>query len=322
MTSEFRRNQIMRPCQVEILLSTYNGERFIVEQLESILAQTNREWRILIRDDGSADRCRDICLDYHRRHPEHIHLVEDRLGNLGLVGSFGRLLLQSSAPYVMFCDQDDCWLPGKIELQLREIKRLECLHGSGKPIAVFTDAQVVDSDLRPVFGSLLRYINRRGDQGRTLNRLCVEGNCYGCTMILNRALVLRIGRMPAGVISHDWWAGLVAASFGVLGFLDCAPIKHRRHANNASATKQNSWLRYLRTRPSLEQHRVWINRVFAQCEAFAGTYSTDLPAKAARLFGDLSRVRRAGWFTRRLLVLRHRVRMTGLGRNLGFLLAI
>ncbi len=312
----------MTTPQVDILISTYNGERFVAEQLESILAQSNREWRILIRDDGSGDRCRDICADYRQKYPERIQLVEDRLGNLGVVRSFGQLLLQSSAPYVMFCDQDDFWLPEKVDIQLQEIRRLEAMQGPGQPIAVFTDALVVDTNLRPVSGSLLRYINRQGDRGRALHRLCVEGNCYGCTMILNRALVRRIGHMPSGVISHDWWAGLVAASFGTLAFLGCAPIKHRRHAANVSASKKNSWQRYLRDRPTLDRHRVWINRVLAQCEAFARTYSADLHGEPGRMFADLSRVRNSGWLTRRLLLFRHRVRVTGLGRNLGFFLAI
>ena len=312
----------MTTARVDILISTYNGERFIAEQLESLLAQTNREWKVLIRDDGSADRCRDICADYRQKHPDRIQLVEDRLGNLGVVGSFGQLLLQSSAPYVMFCDQDDCWLPEKIDLQLQEIKRLESVHGPARPIAVFTDALVVDSNLRPLCDSLLRYINRQGDHGRALNRLCVEGNCYGCTMILNRPLVRRIGSIPSGVISHDWWAGLVAAAFGTLEFLECAPIKHRRHAANVSASKKNTWRRYLRDRPTLDRHRVWINRVLAQCEVFARTYSADLHGEPKRMFADLSRVRNSGWLTRRWLLLRHRIRVTGLGRNLGFFLAI
>lgn len=312
----------MSQPEVDILLSTFNGERFIVEQLESILSQSFVRWRILIRDDGSTDQTRVICETYARRFSDRITVLEDGAGNLGVTKSFGQLLGRSSAPYIMFCDQDDVWLPDKIAFQLNEIKALESVQGSQQPLAVFTDALVVDAALRPIAGSLLRYINREGDRGRALNRLCVEANCYGCTMILNRALVERVGHMPDGVISHDWWCGLVAATFGALTFVDSAPIKHRRHATNVSATKKNSWIRYLRERPSLFKHRDWIQRVFTQCEVFAQTYSGQYQGKPQRLFTDLARLRQSNWIARRWLLLRHRVRTTGTGRNIGFFLAV
>ncbi len=308
--------------EVDVLLATYNGERFIANQLESILAQSFGHWRILLRDDGSTDQTKAICQSYARAHPDRIRLVEDTLGNLGVVECFGRLLSVATAPYVMFCDQDDVWLPDKIAIQLEKIKGQEANARAGLPVAVFTDALVVDTELRPISDSLLRYINRQGTKGCALNRLCVEGNCYGCTMILNRALVERVGSIPPGVISHDWWCGLVAAALGRLVFADCAPIKHRRHASNASQTKKSSWRRYLRDRSTLGQHRRWIHRVLLQAEVFAQTYAKDLSADPARLFADLARVRHSNWFVRRYLLARHGIRTTGLGRNLGFFLAL
>lgn len=309
-------------AETDILLSTYNGERFIAAQIESILAQTNATWRLLIRDDSSKDGTKALCLAYAANHPGRIVVLEDSLGNVGAVNSFGELLARSSAPYAMFCDQDDVWLPDKVAVQLQAIKALESTHGVELPLAVFSDARVVDTEMRPLSDSLLRYINRDGDRGRALNRLCVESNCYGCTMILNRALARRVGRFPAGVISHDWWCALVAAALGTLEFLDRATLQHRRHRSNLSPTKKNSWGRYLRERPSLESHRKWINRVLEQCEVFTRTYPGEMNAGAQRLFSSLAQVRRSGWLRRRYVLLRYRVRTTGLGRNIGFFLAI
>lgn len=307
---------------VDILLATFNGEPFVAEQLDSILAQSNDRWRIVIRDDGSTDRTKAICQAYAKKHSDRITLAEDTAGNLGVVGCFGRLLSLATAPYIMFCDQDDVWLPHKVAVQWQAIKEFEATRGCDHPIAIFTDALVVDRSLRPLADSLLRYINRPGERGRALNCLCVEGHCYGCTMILNRALANRVGIIPGGVISHDWWCGLVAAAFGSLIFVNCAPIKHRRHTANASQTKRNSWRRYLRDRRSLAQHRQWIHRVLVQAEVFAQTYAPHLPGDQARLFADLARIRGSNWVCRRYLLVKHRIRMTGLGRNLGFFLAV
>lgn len=312
----------MMPPKVDILLSAYNGAKFITEQIESILAQTCDQWRLIVRDDGSTDLTRSIVAAFARAHPDRITVLEDSQGNLGVVRSFGQLLGQSAAPYVMFCDQDDVWLPEKVALQLREITALETTRSVHQPLAVFTDALVVDAELRPLAGSLLKYINRDPARAQHLNRLCMEGACYGCTMILNRALVDRVGVFPPGVISHDWWCGLVAAAFGQLAFVDCAPIKHRRHAANVSATKRNSLTRYLRQRASLEQHRKWLHQVLAQCEVFHRTYAGQLPEEPQRLFSVLARVRSGNWLVRRVLLIRQRVWPTGLVRNIGYFLAV
>lgn len=313
----------MLPPTVDILLAAFNGERFVAEQIDSIRSQSYPDWKLIIRDDGSSDGTLDICRHYAGGYPGQIRLLNGPAGNLGLVQNFSTLLANSTAPYVMFCDQDDVWLPEKVERQMAEMRKLERLHGADMPLAVFTDALVVDADLRPIANSLLRYINRQRRPGeQCLHRLCVEGNCYGCTMILNRALVERVGRIPVGTISHDWWCGMVAAAFGKLIFVDCAPVKHRRHTSNQSATKQNSVVRYARERPSLVKHRRWLHRVFEQCQLFTQAYGHDLDPRSRRMLEEVSEVQEASWISRRVTLCRHHVWMTGFARNAGFFLAV
>jgi hypothetical protein len=103
--------------------------------------------------------------------------------------------------------------------------------------------------------------------------------------------------------------------------VDCAPIKHRRHASNVSGTKQNTIARYIRDRPSLGRHRKWLHRVLQQCEAFDRLYSAQMQGEAKRLFAVLARVRQSNWFVRRYLLFRNGVWTTGFGRNLGYFLA-
>lgn len=306
---------------VQILLASYNGERFLQEQISSILQQSHLDWQLLIRDDGSSDGSVEVCRRFESKHPERIRLLSDARGNLGVVGNFSELLSLSSAPYVMFSDQDDVWLPDKISISLGELRALEQSYGLSVPMAVFTDAVVTDETLQPLAPSLLRYINRQRTQVAVLNRICVEPNCYGCTMMLNRALVAKIGRVPPQVISHDWWAGMVATAFGRLVLIDQAPILHRRHTSNQSATQCSSLRRYLHQPTRLTTHRQWLAKVWLQCAVFSSRYASEMDPARAKLFADLAEIpsRSTGmkWWT----LLRHRVRMTGFARNVAFYLA-
>src|ERR1700744_365701 len=101
---------------ISILLSAYNGERFLKDQIESILAQTNKNWILYIRDDGSKDGTIGIVNFYAERYPHQIIKIEDNAGNLKSAGSFMHMLNNVSSEYYMFCDQDDVWLPFKIEI--------------------------------------------------------------------------------------------------------------------------------------------------------------------------------------------------------------
>ncbi len=107
---------------VDILLATYNGAAFLEAQLDSILAQTHKNWRLVIRDDGSTDKTPEILEAFWTRHPDKANVLRDADGDLGLVQNFSRLLEHVSAQYAAFCDQDDVWKPEKQELSLQKIR--------------------------------------------------------------------------------------------------------------------------------------------------------------------------------------------------------
>ena len=100
---------------IDILMATHNGEEYIGQQLDSIFAQTNQDWQLLCRDDGSNDSTVSIVTQYMTRHPGRIKLLSDNKGRLGVGLNFGELLEHSNADYIMFADQDDVWLPEKID---------------------------------------------------------------------------------------------------------------------------------------------------------------------------------------------------------------
>ncbi len=142
--------------QIDILLATYNGAAFLNQQLGSVENQTHRNWRLIVRDDGSTDKTPGIIEAFRARHPDKVVVLRDDDGNLGLVRNFSRLMEHAGAGYVAFCDQDDVWKPEKLELSLQKMRSLETEHGPERPLLVVTDLSVVDEDLQVVHLSFWR----------------------------------------------------------------------------------------------------------------------------------------------------------------------
>jgi glycosyltransferase involved in cell wall biosynthesis len=136
--------------RVAILLATYNGERYLDELMRSLLCQTYRDFVIIVRDDHSSDRTPEILERWSAAQPDKVRVVSDDLGNLRSTGNFARLMELCDAPYFAFCDQDDIWLPNKIELKINAIRRLEEQFGEATPILVHSDLTVVDGNLEQI----------------------------------------------------------------------------------------------------------------------------------------------------------------------------
>jgi rhamnosyltransferase len=131
--------------KIDILMATYNGEKYIHEQIESIINQTYKNWRLLISDDGSVDGTVEIIKKYIKKD-KRIELIEDNLGNLGVVKKFRELLKRAEADYIMFSDQDDIWLNNKIERTLNEVfkfkERIEA------PLLIHSDSFIMNNDTK------------------------------------------------------------------------------------------------------------------------------------------------------------------------------
>ncbi len=223
------------PATIEILLSTYNGSAYLDALLKSIAGQDHENWSLLIRDDGSSDATNAIVQRWRRDYPEKISVIDERLdSNLGAVRSFSRLLEQSRAPYVMFADQDDVWLPGKVRLTLDAMRRQERMRGDDRPVLVHTDLTIVDENLRIVSKSLWKYQGVAPGLHPKLSRIMVENCAWGCTTMLNRPLITTLGSIPPEATYHDWWIALVASAFGDIVAVHEQTILYRRHEQNES----------------------------------------------------------------------------------------
>ena len=156
---------------IDILMAAYNGERYISEQIESILSQTFTDWRLLIRDDASTDNTPTIIESYAAKYPGKIEIVHDEAVCKSSTKNFFEILKHAEADYVMFSDQDDVWLPYKVQITYDNMKKAE-RDNPGKPIVVFTGMQVVDSELRSMDVILrLNFPEYRYTQGASCGKL-------------------------------------------------------------------------------------------------------------------------------------------------------
>src|SRR5690606_13737176 len=145
---------------------------------------------------------------------------------------FARLLGASTADYIMFCDQDDVWLPGKVTLTLAKMQELEAACGAETFLLVHTDLRIVDENLNLVADSGHRYQQIDPDRGNTLGRLLVQNIATGCTIMVNRALRDLALPIPGAALMHDHWLSLVSACFGKIAYLPEPTLLYRQHSGN------------------------------------------------------------------------------------------
>ncbi len=217
---------------VQVLLGTFNGARFVAEQIESILAQTYEPLMILARDDGSSDGTRAILEEYAARFPAQVRLLPAAPPSGNAKFNFMELLRIADAPYVAFADQDDVWLPEKIAAAVVAMEKLERQHGPDSPLLVFSDLRVVNERLETINPSFWASQQIQPEHVHSLRRLIMQNVVTGCTMLINEPLREAALPMPAGVFMHDWWIALVACALGHSVYLAEPAILYRQHGGN------------------------------------------------------------------------------------------
>jgi glycosyltransferase involved in cell wall biosynthesis len=237
----------LRPAsdRVLVLMATFNGARFLKEQLESIAAQSHENWNLLVCDDGSVDGSLDVVRTFQQHHPERVRVVEEKPVGSARDNFFRLLAIDDSSPYVALCDQDDVWSVDKLESLVRACQDLEILH-QRKPCLVFSDLTVVNADLVVLNCSFMDQI-RAQPRKLTYKSLLVENAIPGCAMLFNRALadIVRERSFDTSkTIMHDWWISLVAATLGQISFVALPLVRYRQHTSNTLGTVDRSGLRF------------------------------------------------------------------------------
>jgi glycosyltransferase involved in cell wall biosynthesis len=254
--------------KVCVMLSTYNGAKYIDEQLESLFAQNQIDLHIHIRDDGSSDETVQKVRGYAKAYPDQIRMIEGE--NVGVIGSFFELIRQTQPIYdfYAFCDQDDVWKPYKLS---RAVAKLQ----SGPldvPLMYCSSTQMVDQDLNH-----LNIWPHLPPKPLSMYNALVENCCVGCTMVLNPVTFEQIrANVPSDlthIIMHDWWIYLFVSSFGEVIFDEEPTILYRQHQGNVLGGSNDKW--FIK----------WKNR----WNRFLNGKNHSILSKQARLFLELYR---------------------------------
>lgn len=311
---------------IDILLTVYNAEPFIGEQLRSLQNQTHADWRLWVRDDGSTDATVDLIREAASAD-ERIRLLPADGARLGALGGFAWLVenVESDARYAMFCDADDVWLPRKIELSLAAMRRAESEAGSDTPVLVHSDLRVVDAQLNVLDESFWRYQAIRPEL-TGLNRMLVQNCVTGCTAMFNRRLWELAAPIPPEAILHDWWFALVASARGRIAHVSEPTILYRQHGRNDTGARPygrgfaSSLRRVVGARGRTEHLRVFLQRSAAQATALLHRLDGDLDPRRRELLSRYAELPRCGPLRRKLRLLELRTFLPVLDRNIGLIL--
>ncbi len=215
----------MEEKKVAILMSTYNGAKFIKEQMDSILCQTYKNIEVIVRDDGSTDDTVSMIEDYQKKY-DNIHLIKGK--NIGFIKSFFTLLKIAKADYYAYADQDDIWLENKIALAVHALNQLD----NNKPNMAFGNSDYYNENME-----LLGY----GETNRkfSFRNALFECVTQGMTMTINqKTRDLIVENPPKTCFFHDWWTYLICIGMGNVAYDNVTTVKYRRMKTNATSEGQ------------------------------------------------------------------------------------
>lgn len=210
--------------KVQVLLSTYNGEAYIEEQLQSILQQTYQNIVILIRDDGSSDSTVPIIQKFMDMYSDKICFIKG--SNVGVIESFFYLLqsVDLDASYYCFCDQDDVWMNDKVE------RAVQSLHLCDTAGMYFSSTMLTDQSLNPI-----KVWPASPQKAPHFYNALVQNIAVGATMVINKAardLIVSRSLNMKNIQMHDWWIYLCVSAFGKVYYDERPTIYYRQHNNN------------------------------------------------------------------------------------------
>ncbi|AIQ14747.1 hypothetical protein PDUR_24870 [Paenibacillus durus] len=291
--------------RVLVLLSTYNGEQYIRELLNSVLAQHKVDVTVLIRDDGSTDQTWEI-LEYFKSKNKNILLY--RGDNLGAKESFFNLIhhvydknLIQEYDYFSFCDQDDIWMPMKL---MRALSLLKSGPDKNKPLMFCSTTKMVDETLKKI-----TIWPPYPKKSTIVYNALVENIAVGCTTVINReAFELVVQNFPDNskqIIMHDWWLYLCVSAFGNVIFDKEPNILYRQHSHNVTGGQKDSPVKkmlkrfyrfikkenyYIRRNQAVEFYKCFYSLLNSEdrkaIECFLNTLNKNLPHRVLYIYSS------------------------------------
>ena len=275
--------------KINILMATYNGRRYVAKQVESILNQTYKDFRLIISDDGSTDSTVKILQEYEEKDFRvEVYSLQQ---NQGVVSNFEFLIGKVRSELFMFADQDDIWEPDKIEKTLKKMEE-------DNLDLVYTDLEVVDSKLKQISPSYwtLKGLDYRIKKYNNFESLYLNNFITGCTMLVKSKWINEFMPLPKNskYVLHDYWISLVISQSGKIGYVDEPTIKYRQHNNNKIGSKTKA--EEMKTLDDLRNLFIEVKvdhfKVFMQNEdKFQSDEYKKLNRKALKYYEDLKNVK-------------------------------
>lgn len=219
-------NMKVRKDGVAILMSTYNGAKYLSNQLYSLLQQTHQDWVLYIRDDGSTDGTIEI-INKFMSLDSRIILVQDNDKNIGAGNSFWKLLHYSKDEYTIFCDQDDIWFERKLELM---VAYANANFSHKTPALVYSNGFLYDDFGGCVNGNYMIHHHAKSLK----DFLFMNCGYHGCCSLFNRSLLEKALTYKGYLYLHDDIVSLIAYNFGKVYYLPKQLMLYRQHSNNVT----------------------------------------------------------------------------------------
>lgn len=302
---------------IEILMATYDGAPYIREQIDSILAQTDENWRLTLSDDGSTDGTDAIIDEYAARYPDRVRRVHSGRRFGGAMPHFMWLTENCDAAYIAYCDDDDTWKPDKLEKLRAAMLGAQARLGGETPILVFADQTVTRADGGVIAPSLMRYQKQYFGEF-DWRSILMQNVVTGGAMMVNRLLAQMALRstVRSQIIMHDWWMAAVAARFGEIVYIDEPLGTYRQHgANSVGAKDVGSAAHMLHKLSHIGEIQSTIRAKKAQACVFEQTYSSGLSREDLRFLHGYTKERSGPVF-----YWRQRAQIHGLHRLAGMML--
>lgn len=229
---------------ISIAMATYNGEKYLKEQLDSIYAQTYKNVEVIVTDDGSTDYTIKILEQYAHSHGLRYFVNKT---NLGFVKNFEKAVSLCRGEYIALSDQDDVWLPEKLSTLLQTI--------DNKSLA-FSDATLINENKKIIAQSFAHYSNNKPLEGKPFTRLLISNFVTGCTVLFKRELLNKAHPIPAGIAYHDWWYALIASLEHGISFCNVPLNLYRQHTtNDTGAGDKHTLYTSLHVTPSKDYYK-------------------------------------------------------------------
>ncbi len=208
----------MAKPMISVAIATYNGEKYLREQLDSIYNQSHKDIEVVVSDDCSYDSTAQILEEYRVEHCLDYHVNKK---NIGFVKNFEKAILHCSGDYIALSDQDDIWMPDKLEILLSEIDNC---------FLIYSDAHLIDGKRNIIHKSFAKYMGK--PDSFNLNTLLFQNLVPACTALYKRELIQSALPFPDDIMYHDWWLSIVSSTLSCIKYVNLPLISHRLHKDS------------------------------------------------------------------------------------------